>query len=168
MFFARLINLETFEWFETNFQITDSHICDLVYGICKYGYQSNPELYKKIQNDYYNAINTSKYIIINKIPRFICSNYPADLQQFVDWIYGLFGDEYSIIECHGLKQYIYKPKFIREIQTALDTNTIDEYFKDGKFKTDDDDVCPLCLDDGSKYWIQLNCKHIVCFDCCVD
>lgn len=50
----------------------------------------------------------------------------------------------------------------QRIQNAIKNNKLDEHIKE---LIDTVDICPICLSDDEKYWIQLACKHQICVPC---
>jgi hypothetical protein len=59
---------------------------------------------------------------------------------------------------------------IRDIRTILvgnDADTISKILSKSKELRKSDDDCMVCLDNGSPYWVKLDCSHEVCSGCFV-
>lgn len=100
----------------------------------------------------YNDL-TFKYVCSHKqnieIAKWLCTLCEDYTIQIVDNII----IEYKIISI--------KERLINMIKN----NEIDEYYKNAEI-CDEDDMCPICLDQCEK-WIKLKCNHQICLDCYV-
>lgn len=80
-----------------------------------------------------------------------------------EWLYILNNDYKIIYENSKMLPHI------RNIRTILKENNlkeIHELYENAKNLTSkNDDLCMIYLDDGNKYWIKLNCRHMICYQC---